>query len=426
MKTVKIGIIGAGTVGRGVLDILRRQGDLIAKRAGVAFEVKAVCDRSWEKKKEFLGNAAASADFALIRDDPEIEIVLELIGGREPARTYILESLQNGKSVITANKALLAAAGREIFSAARAAKKEIGFEAAVAGALPVIKSLRRGLIANETRALYGILNGTCNFIITKMQEERMDYSQALRLAQEKGFAEADPSFDVNGNDAAQKLALLAGLAFDVFIEEDKVPAEGIANLRQVDLTLAESMGWVIRLLAVARREDDGSLLLRVHPAMIHKEHILASVVGEKNAVFLDTSNSGPCLIMGLGAGSHPTAAAVISDLVHIARNRDGEPEFWYDTDDAVAPAYADHCSYRYYLRFRTLDQPGVLAAISRVLAEENISIATMHQQEGSEPVDVVLLTHSAPEDRLIRALKKIDELPVIKEPTVHLRIEDHI
>lgn len=425
MKSISIGIIGAGTVGAGVIDLLEGQRERLVRRSNVRFEIKTVCDLLWREKGELLRGIPGTDDAATLLQDPEIDIIVELIGGQEPARTLILEAIDRGKSVVTANKALLARSGREIFRRAAEKNVEVGFEAAVAGALPVIKTLRRGLIVNDIRALYGILNGTCNFIITRMQEEGMDYDRALQLAQERGFAEADPSFDVNGNDAAQKLAILAGLAFDADIDEGRVPVEGIASIRQVDLALAASMGYVIRLLAVARRTADGSLLLRVHPAMISRNHNLASVVNEKNAIFFDTAYSGPCMIMGLGAGSHPTAAAVISDLVAVARNRQGEPEIWsVQSDDPVR--FTRNYRYRYYLRFQTVDRPGVLAQIAGILAGEEISINSMLQQEGPEPVNVVLTTHEAPENRMLGALEKIDRLAVVLEPTVHLRIEDQI
>ena len=424
MKTIHIGLFGAGTVGRGVIEMLRTQAETLEKRGGVRFNVKAVCDRSYRKKAEALKGINASDDPAIVLDDPEIEIVMELIGGIEPAHQYILAALDKGKAAVTANKALLAGHGPEIFARAQEKRVELGFEAAVAGALPVIQTLRRGLVVNDINAFYGILNGTCNFIITKMQDEGMDYADALKLAQDKGFAEADPSFDVGGNDAAQKLAILASLCYDAPVTEADVPTEGITDIRPVDLRLAESMGWVIRLLGVARKEESGELFLRVHPAMIAKNHVLASVVAEKNAIFFDTSHSGPSLLMGNGAGAHPTAAAAISDLIAIARNTSGEPEIWLAGTER--PRFARDYNYRYYLRFQTVDQPGVLADIARELASHNISIATVHQEEGEEPVNMVVLTHTARESDLMNAIKTIDQLERVLEPTIIIRIEDHI
>lgn len=424
MKTVRIGLLGFGTVGQGLVSILRKEKQRLLDRTGMVFEVKAVCDRSWQKKVSQLEHIPAHFEASPVLSDPEIDIIVELIGGISPAGDYVKQALTNGKHIVTANKALLARDGAAIFALASEKKKEIGFEAAVAGALPVIKSLRRSLVANEIRAMYGILNGTCNFIITRMQDDVMDYREALKLAQEKGFAEADPQFDVSGKDAAQKLSLLSSLAFDCRISEDDIYTEGITSIRPVDLNIAESMGWVIRLLAVAKRKEDGSLHLRVHPAMIHQDHILASVKDEKNAVFFDTSYSGPTLVMGLGAGANPTAAAVISDLVAISRHESGFPERWISTTGTFVP-FRDY-SYRFYLRFQTKEQTGVLADIARILADFGISIATVHQQEGAEPVDVVVITHHANERALVEAIEKIDNLSVIMAPTVYIRIQDEI
>ena len=423
MNTQRIGLFGAGTVGRGLIEMLRTQAGTLSARTGTDFSIEAVCDRSFARKADVLAGILSGDDPKLILENPNIDVVVELMGGLEPARTVVLAALRAGKHVVTANKALLAAHGPEIHQAAATAGREVAFEAAVAGALPVIRSLRTGLVANQIRGLYGILNGTCNFIITQMQATEMDYDAALALAQERGFAEADPSFDVDGRDAAQKLAILAGLAFDTTVTEEQIRVQGIRNVRRVDLLLADRMGWEIRLLATARSLEDGSLLLRVHPAMIPKEHILSSVTQERNAVFIDTSHSGPCLIMGLGAGAYPTAAAVISDLASLASRHPDRPESYVPPAGSVA-RIAQNGSYRYYLRVQTQDRPGVLADVARILADRGISIATVHQNEGREPVDVVILTHHAPETRMVEALKIIDALAVVQLPTVHLRIED--
>ncbi len=422
MNVVRIGLFGAGTVGRGLIEMLRSQRELLASRTGTSFELVSVCDRSYERKADALAGVRAGSDPALILGDSTIDVVVELMGGLEPAREIVLAALRAGKNVVTANKALLSAHGPEIHRTAAETGREVAFEAAVAGALPVIRTLRRGLVANEIRGLYGILNGTCNFIITRMQSTGMDYDAALKLAQERGFAEADPAFDVDGRDAAQKLAILAGLAFDTVVAEQNILVQGIRNIRRVDLLLADTMGWEVRLLATARRQDDGSLLLRVHPAMIPKAHILSSVTEERNAVFFDTSHAGPCLLMGLGAGAFPTASAVLSDLVALASRRADRPDTY--RMGTQTPTFAETGAYRSYLRVQTLDRPGVLADVARILADRGISIATVHQNEGTEPVDVVILTHHAPESRMMEALRIIDELPVVQQPTVHLRIED--
>lgn len=423
MKTVKIGILGAGTVGRGLISAIRNRGEILKERTGLDIQVVAVFDRSYLKKKEFLGPVPASDNPDLVLKNPDVDLVVELMGGLDPAGTMILQAIESGKSVVTANKALLAARGREIFSLAEKKQVNVGFEAAVAGALPVIKSLRRSLVVNEIRAFYGILNGTCNFIISRMKADGMDYSEALKLAQERGFAEADPSFDVGGNDAAQKLALLAGLAFDSFIPESEVQVEGITSIRKVDLDITASMHRVIRLLALASRSDDGKVRLRVHPVIIPEGHVLAHVEDEKNAVFFETSHSGPTLIMGQGAGADPTAAAVVSDIVSIGKNG-SDPERWYAGQTSLQ--FETEYRYSFYLRFQTANRPGVLAEIARVLSQKGISIARFQQEDDHEPVQVVIITHESDEAALLSALAELDSSEFIKEKTTMIRILDEL
>lgn len=413
--------MGSGTVGQGLIQLLRQQQDTLADRTGLRLEVTAVFDRSYRRKQAVLGDLPASDEPDFVLENDQVDVVVELLGGISPAREFVRRALANGKSVVTANKALLALHGKELFELARSNSREIGFEAAVAGTLPVIQNMRRIMAVNEIAAFYGILNGTCNFVISRMQDDDMDYGDALRIAQEKGFAEADPSFDVGGRDAAQKLAILAGLAFDAWFQEDSVITEGITEVTRADIAIAGGMGFVIRLLAVARREND-RVLLRVHPALLPAEHILASVKDEKNAVYFDASYSGPLLVMGNGAGAHPTAAAVVSDLVAIGRHRPEAPELGFL--DRSQYGLIDSADYRFYLRFRTEDRAGVLAEIARVLAARGISIATVHQQEGPEPVDVVVITYRAPELQLLAAIKEVDAMAFVRAPTVKMRIED--
>ncbi len=344
------------------------------------------------------------------------------MGGIDPARKIVSSAIEKGKAVVTANKALLARHGNEIFRLARERKVGFGFEAAVAGGLPVIQNMRRGLIANEVRGISGILNGTCNFILTRMQEEGMDYAAALQLAQQRGFAERDPSFDVDGHDAAQKLAILSALAFDSAIREDAVITEGIRHVRQIDLEFARSFGRTVRLLAVARQTDEERLIMRVHPAMIPLNHPLAAVRDEKNAVFFDASNSGPTLITGPGAGARPTAAAVISDLVFLARSQPDSSEIWLSGSE-MPQMHTDYW-YRFYLRFETRDQPGVLAEITRLLAQEEISIASVRQPETDEPIQVVVTTHEAQEERMQSALSQLNQAAFMLAPAAMIRLED--
>lgn len=422
MNPIQIGLCGLGVVGRGVLEILRTEQEFLRPRSGLDLRVRRVFDRSWRRKEAALAGIEATDNPDEILNDPEIDIVVELMGGIDPARKIVSSAIEKGKAVVTANKALLARHGNEIFRLARERKVGFGFEAAVAGGLPVIQNMRRGLIANEVRGISGILNGTCNFILTRMQEEGMDYAAALQLAQQRGFAERDPSFDVDGHDAAQKLAILSALAFDSAIREEAVITEGIRHVRQIDLEFARSFGRTVRLLAVARQTDEERLIMRVHPAMIPLNHPLAAVRDEKNAVFFDASNSGPTLITGPGAGARPTAAAVISDLVFLARSRPDSSEIWLSGSE-MPQMHTDYW-YRFYLRFETRDQPGVLAEITRLLAQEEISIASVRQPETDEPIQVVVTTHEAQEERMQSALSQLNQAAFMLAPAAMIRLED--
>lgn len=419
VKKVKIGLLGAGTVGQSLLEILKTDAAQIERRAGIRFEVGAVFDRSFQKKPALIGYKAGN-DPGIVLDDPDISIVIELIGGVTTARELMERALASGKTVVSANKALLASsAGPALFALAEKNNARIGFEAAVAGAIPVIRAMRMHYVSGSVRSLHGILNGTCNFIITRMESEGLDYGAALKLAQEKGFAEADPAFDVSGKDAAQKLAILAGLMFDSYVPESALRVEGIESIRAVDLRIARRMGYVIRLLAVARQTERGALL-RVHPAMVPENHILASVKEERNAVFLESSTAGPALLVGKGAGGAPTATAVLSDLIDAATASGRSPAFFQGGPLEIAP----ESSYRFYLRMQTRDKPGVLADIARLLADRGISIASFHQEEGPEPVQLVLITHHASETAMKEALEQIDRLDSVVLPSVMIRKED--
>lgn len=422
MRQWKIGLLGLGTVGRGVVEILRERREILAARAGVDLQVARVFDRSWRKKQDTLGDIPATDNADEVLNDPELDVVIELIGGLDPAHDFVRRALESGKHVVTANKALLARHGNELLPLARKHQVSVGFEAAVAGALPVIRNMRRSFVSDDVTSIHAILNGTSNFILTRMEEDGMDYAEALALAQERGFAEADPTFDVGGFDAAQKLAILAALAFDTAIAEDAVIVEGIETIRHKDLRFAAAMQRVIRPLAIARKFSDGRISLRVHAAMLPAEHPLAAVQDEKNAVMIDTSNSGPAMIMGLGAGARPTAAAVISDLVFLAGREPGLAQIWLSGSDQPEPV--QEFEYRFYLRFETADRPGVLAEIARVLAAEQISIASVHQYEGAEPIDLVVVTHTVDEAALKRALAKIAELESILAAPIWIRMKE--
>lgn len=437
-KEIKIGLLGGGTVGQGLIQIIETESNRICMRTGLKLIIHRVADRSYSKKPS-LNQYKPTDSIDEVIQDAEVDIVVELMGGQEPAGSAILNSLRSGKSVVTANKALLAARSKEIFEAVAEGRKKnantaIGFEAAVGGALPLIRNMRLIWASGGIDRMVGILNGTCNFIISRMEDDNMEYAAALKLAQQKGFAEADPSFDVSGRDAAQKLAILSMLAFDISVSDSDIQVEGIESFQKVDHDLARKMGRTIRLLAIAKRNND-QLLLRVHPAMILKSHLLSDVKNEFNALALDDRYSGPSLIVGSGAGALPTAAAVLSDIVAIGTGSAGH---WVGS--LKSPKLIDDAQYRFYIRFRTVDRPGVLARIAGVLAEYQISIATMHQEmqesnsekiEQSEPVDVVIVTHIANESAVRSAIAKIDKDEtnsnrIILAPSVVIRLEDNL
>lgn len=424
MKQLRIGLLGLGTVGRGVVEIVRERHASLMARAGVDLRIARVFDRSWRAKQSVLGDIPASDNADDVLNDSELDVIVELIGGLDPAHALVRRAIESGKNVVTANKALLARHGNTLLPLARQHRVSVGFEAAVAGALPVIRNMRRSYVSDDVSSIHAILNGTSNFILTRMEEDGMDYDEALSLAQARGFAEADPTFDVGGFDAGQKLAILAALAFDTAIAEDAVIVEGIETIRHKDLSFAANMNRVIRPLAIARKHADGRISMRVHPAMLPADHPLAAVQEERNAVMIETSNSGPAMIMGLGAGARPTAAAVISDLVFLAGREPGRTQIWLSGFEQPRPV-AEY-EYRFYLRFQTRDRPGVLAEIARILAGEQISIASVHQYEGDEPINVVVVTHTVSEAALKRALAEIGRLESVLAPPIWIRMKEDL
>jgi homoserine dehydrogenase len=419
-KRIRLGILGAGTVGQSLIKIIEKEQNRILRNHGISIEISKVGDRSFEKK-EILKKYNCTKNLNEVIEDKEIDIIVELIGGIEPARELVIKAIENHKSIVTANKALLANHGKTIFELIKQKQQNnipitIGFEASVGGALPIIKNLRRMWSFGNIHSLVGILNGTCNFIISKM-EEGLEYQEALKLAQEKGFAEADPTFDVSGKDAGQKLAIISSLASGCWIEEKDIIIEGIEKIQKIDHEIAQKWGMVIRLIAISRFYHD-QLLLRVHPALISKNHLLADVRNEYNALFVEEEYSGSTFIVGKGAGGFPTASAVLADIVSIAS---GSKNLWFQ--EFGSTKLIQDADYRFYLRFQTIDKPGVLAAISRVLADFNISIASMHQEEGEEPVNVVIFTHECKESAISRALEVINQKKeIILAPTIVLRV----
>lgn len=446
MDRVRIGLLGCGTVGTGVLRILRDNAADIEARLGVPVEVAAIAVSDLRKVRDPAVPAdLLTTDPARVLDDPAVQVVVEVIGGYEPARTHLLRALEHGKHVVTANKALLARHGAEIFEAADLHKRDVIFEASVGGGIPVIRMLREGLASDRVRSIHAIINGTSNFILTAMSAEGRSYGDALREAQRLGYAEADPTMDVKGTDAAQKLAILMSLAFGTAFAFDSFLTEGIDRVTADDIRFARGFGYEVKPLAVARAHEgdggegsdggDGGIEARVHPALVPKNHILASVHGVFNAIQVDSAALGPILLHGQGAGMLPTAAAVVSDVIEMGRNLLGGtsgriPHLAFHEGHlpprSLRPAAETRSAF--YLRFPVRDEPGVLGAITGILGRKGISISRMIQDDvqpgapASGPVQVVLLTHVAREGDVMDALAEIGRLGVVLEPPAYLRV----
>jgi homoserine dehydrogenase len=433
MPPVNVGIIGCGTVGTGVVRLLLERAAMFSRRLGTPLILRRVAEVDPARARA----AGAGPDLFTSRDldildDPAIDIVVELIGGLDTARDLVLTAIERGKHVVTANKALLAHHGNDIFAAAAEKGVEVAFEASVCGGIPIIVALRQGLAANRIQELLGILNGTTNYILTQMSERNLPYEQALAEAQAHGFAEADPTLDVEGVDAAHKLAILTALAYGARINFDAVSVTGISKIDPLDLQFAWEFGYAVKLLAITR-EDNNRLEARVHPTLIPRDHMLAGVGGAMNAVYITGDAVGPILLSGAGAGMMPTASAVISDILDLTRNlalgikRRVPPlgsETALSTTRVVKPL--EDIVTNYYFRFAALDRPGVLSQVSGVLGKYNISIAAVIQKgrEVRGAVPIVMITHEAREADMQKALAEIDHLPVVSPPAVVYRIED--
>ncbi|MBF6615164.1 homoserine dehydrogenase [Pollutimonas thiosulfatoxidans] len=431
MSSIKVGLLGLGVVGGGTWKVLTQNAEEIARRAGRSIEVTAVAVRDVAKAKRLVGDSVRVTDDAMqVLRDPDIDIIVELIGGDTLARTWIMEAIAQGKHVVTANKALLAKHGNEIFAAAHAKGVMVTFEAAVAGGIPIVKAIREGLTANRIQWLAGIINGTTNFILSEMRMRGLSFEQALADAQRLGYAETDPTFDIEGVDAAHKLTLLASLAFGIPVQFDKAHIEGISTLAQDDITHAERLGYRIKLLGITRRREDG-IELRVHPTLVPVDCLLANVEGAMNAVLVSGDMVGPTLYYGQGAGELPTASAVVADLVDVARLEAADPEhrvphlaFQPDAmqDTVVLPVQEVRSSY--YLRVRVQDRPGVLADIARILSDSGISIGSMFQQpHGDTEADIIFLSHEAREGAVDDAMARIRALPFVQCDLTRLRVE---
>ncbi len=433
LPPVRIGLLGLGTVGGGTLAVLRRNATLIAARAGRRIEVVCASARDLGKARALdLTGIELHADPRAVVDDPRIDILVELIGGIEPARELVLRALANGKHVVTANKALIALHGNEIFEAARSRGLMVAFEAAVAGGIPVIKVMREALAGNDIQWLAGIINGTCNFILSAMCDAGREFNEVLAEAQRLGYAEADPSFDVDGIDAAHKLTILASLAFGIPLQFERVFVEGIRNISAEDVTYAERLGYRIKHLGIARQQAQG-IELRVHPALVPTRAPLANVNGVMNAVMVSGDAAGPVVLFGAGAGALPTASSVVADLVDVTRllTTDSEnrvPHLAFQPDTMENLQTLDICDIEtaYYLRLMAADEPGVLADVTRILADLGISIEAIMQLDrapGSAEVPVVILTQRVREAAMNQAIASLEGLSTIRVPLNRIRVE---
>lgn len=427
MRTVKVGLIGLGTVGSGVVEILQRHRDDFRRRAGVDIELAAFADRD-SARAESLGLPLDrfTSDAATIIGDPDIDVVIELIGGTGAAREVVLAALRAGKSVVTANKALMASHGQEVMEAAAAAGVDIAFEASVGGGIPIISPLKHCLVSNEIESVMGIVNGTTNYMLTRMAEDRIGYDEALAEAQAKGFAEADPTADVDGLDAAAKIAILASIAFNSRVTFDQVFAEGIRNISAQDVDYAAEMGYAIKLLAIARRTD-GGIDVRVHPTMIDASHPLANVNGVYNAIYVVGDSVGETMFFGEGAGSLPAASAVVGDVIDVARHLQSSclNLVGCTCNEQLQVRDIGELQTEYYVRLHVADRPGVLAAVAKVFGDNGVSIGSVIQKRRvEEGAEIVYVTHLATEGAVRAALEQIGSLDVVERITTVLRVEE--
>ncbi len=434
MKPIKVGLLGIGTVGAGTFTVLKRNQEEIRRRAGREIEIAMVADLDAERAKAIVGSSVVVVkDAHQVVDNPDIDIVVELIGGYGIARELVMKAIANGKHVVTANKALLATHGTEIFRAAQERGVMVAFEAAVAGGIPIIKALREGLTANRIQWIAGIINGTTNFILSEMRDKGLDFDVVLKEAQRLGYAEADPTFDIEGVDAAHKATIMSAIAFGIPVQFDKAHVEGITNLQASDIRYAEKLGYRIKLLGITKRVANG-IELRVHPTLIPTNRLIANVEGAMNAVLVQGDAVGATLYYGKGAGAEPTASAVIADLVDITRLATADPEhrvpylaFQPDemSDTPILPM--SEITTSYYLRICVADKLGVMADITRILADSAISIDAMLQKEpaeGETQTDIIILTHQTQEKHVDRAIAAIEALSTVVAKVTRIRLEE--
>jgi homoserine dehydrogenase len=434
VKPIRVGLLGIGTVGGGTWDVLNRNADEIRRRAGRAIEITQVADKAVElARKKTRGKARVTSDAYKLVRDKNIDIVVELIGGTTVAKDLVLEAIRRGKHVVTANKALLATHGNEIFKAAQKKGVMVAFEASVGGGIPIIKALREGLAANRIDWIAGIINGTSNFILSEMRDKGISFDSALKDAQKRGYAEADPTFDIAGVDASHKLTILAALAFGIPMQLKKCFVEGIQKLTADDIRYAEELGYRIKLLGITKRKERG-IELRVHPTLVPTRRLIANVEGVMNGILVKGDAVGPTLYYGAGAGAQPTASAVVADLIDVTRLITADPEhrvphlaFQPDQLSAVPILEMKDVETSYYLRMRVIDRPGVLANVTRILADSKISIDAMVQKEpgkGVKRVDIVMLTHQALEKNVNQAIARIEKLSTVVGAVTRIRLEE--
>ena len=439
MKPIQVGLLGIGTVGSGTYKVLVRNQEEIRRRAGRGIEITMVADLDAERARQIVGpDVKVVSDAREVLANPDIEIVIELIGGYGIARTLMMEAIAAGKHVVTANKALLAVHGSEIFQAAHDRGVMVAFEAAVAGGIPIIKALREGLTANRIQWIAGIINGTTNFILSEMRDKGLDFDVVLKEAQRLGYAEADPTFDIEGVDAAHKATLMSAIAFGIPVQFDKAHVEGITKLSATDIRYAEQLGYRIKLLGITKRREGQGVELRVHPTLVPAKRLIANVEGAMNAVVVNGDAVGTTLYYGKGAGSEPTASAVIADLVDVTRLATSDPQhrvphlaFQPGQMRDVGVLSMEQVVTGYYLRLRVVDETGVLARVATILAEGGISIDALLQREadevggeGSTQTDLIILTHDAREGAMNQALERLQALPSVLAPIVRIRKEE--
>ncbi len=426
---IRVGLIGLGTVGSGVLDLLERHRTFFQTSLGFQFDLVGLCSRTQERLNNYTGKASFLTTSPMeIAIHPDIDVILELAGGEDVPHPWVEAAFATGKHVITANKALLAKHGTTLFPLAEKHGRFLLFEAAVGGGIPIIRTLQESFIANDIHGLACIINGTCNHILSEMTGKKLSFQTALKQAQELGYAEADPTFDIEGTDSAHKVSLLASLCYGKYVDFASMSVEGITSISDVDIKMAEEMGFAIKLLGIVSQDKKGHIQANVYPALLEKKHLLATVDGVLNAVFIKTSAAGPILLTGAGAGSLPTASSVISDLVALARqlatgNPIPPPMGFFSAKNRADLAPIDDLETEFYLRLTAVDKPGVLAKVTAILGEEGISIRALVQKPEHDPenVPVIFLTHTARNANIRAALKRIDALDIIRAPTQVLR-----